>query len=510
MTPDGLAALRAVYEQAVNRPSGALSEQELENILEANKDIGSHLHLTASGSEFVCYQDSQYGSIGSNGVVVLDMIGPIYPRANMMTRMSDAVSVQTLMEEFVEAYLDPTVKGIVLNIDSPGGDARGLSDATAVMSQLVQTGKKPVKAFASGYMASAAYYLGAVADEIVGSRGSYVGSIGTVLQARALSDGNYEITSSQSPYKRNNPASDEGRAVIQEFVDDVAQIMIEDIAKCRGISVDEVLSNYGQGKIFTGPVAYSHGLVDNVGTLQSVIDSVADTDGKGLRSKSATVAFKQRGSAAAEALLAFTHEENIMGLKELVNNFRASATTVFADEQEAIMAQPQTATEESIEPVVAEERLGSETPVLETAPPEAPSRDELESKFSEKAELFATKMVLKSKIMPAEQSYAASDIIIALVDDALVGGSVQYVNADGDVVSGTREEAVQARYESRVPHSFTQKSIVGLKAGSIDGKVLAEEDIETQEESAVSAERRQHLLSLSEQGRKVIAQAGSI
>ncbi len=474
-----------------------------------NEELGMSLHLGETsevGNLSSVLRGQKYGSntrhstMFENGVLVLDMIGPIYPRANMMTS-SGAVSLQQFVSEYVTAYNDPDVKGMVINVDSPGGDVRGLSDASAIMSKLSQKRKKPVKTFASGYMASAAYHLGSVGQEIVGSRSAMVGSIGVVSKVQALPSGQYEITSVQSPYKRTDPTTPDGQEVTRELCTAMAAVMIEDIASNRGVSQEKVLSDYGQGKTLVGPTAKKQGLIDSIGTLASVVESVAKEAQTGSYRQ---VNNKRKVSAELADILSFSDEENTtMSLKSLADKFRASNDEV----DETV---PEVLTEET--PEETPEAQPETPPTAQDPEALAARRDELEETFSEGAELFATQMTVASRILPSQQAHVASDFLTAKIDDAIFGGAVNYVNAEGDVVSGTREEAAKARYESFPKHTMTQKAIAGIKSGDVaasilkpeprdkDKSVTAEED-----EAPISAERREHLLSLTSQGRKVLA-----
>ena len=476
----------------------------------ANEELGMSLHLTngldieAVGMKGVRYDGTRYATKFDNGVVVLELVGPIYPRANMMT-MSGAVSLQQFTHDFVKAYSDPEVKGIVLNVDSPGGDARGLGDAANLMYSLAKKRKKPVKTFASGYMASAAYYLGAVSQEIVGSKSSITGSIGTVLSGRKLAEGEYEIVSSQSPYKRADPTTEEGKPIIQQMLDDMAQIFIEDVAQFRGVTPDKVMSDYGQGRTLVGPRAKKQGLIDSIGTLSSVVESVAK--------ESETKSYRQKKTVSAEVqtLLSFTSEEyETMGLKDLAKKFTASNETILEEAVDDEQAQPNTVTEESEASVAVGEGHVEEGRVEESAQPtqvKPASREELEEQFSDSAELFATQMTINNHILPVQQTHAASALLNARIDDALFGGTVNYADVEGNIVSGTREDAVRASYAAMPKHSLTKKAIAGVKGGSVVANVLAEEDAPTSEGTEViSEERKRRLLSLSHQGQQAIAQ----
>ncbi|MCC3862680.1 S49 family peptidase, partial [Emcibacteraceae bacterium Y4] len=93
-------------------------------------------------------------------------------------------------------------------------------------------GRKPVIAYASGDAASGAYWIAAAADEIVVSKTSALGSIGVVGVYQGGKDTDtVEVVSSQSPFKRLDPGSDEGRARLQKRIDAMAGVFVDAVAK---------------------------------------------------------------------------------------------------------------------------------------------------------------------------------------------------------------------------------------------------------------------------------------
>lgn len=443
-------------------------------------------------------EGTEYANVFDNGVAVLDLIGPIYPRANMMT-MSGATSIAQFTKDFISAYNHPDVKALVLNIDSPGGDVRGIGEAADLMFKVAKRGKKPVKSYAAGYMASAAYYVGSVAHDITGNESSLTGSIGVVLTARAKGKDEIEIVSSVSPHKRPDPSTEEGSAVLREQVDDLANIFVKDVARFRGISTDKVVSNYGQGKCLVGPRAKKHGLIDKIGTLASTVEEAA-------KEASSRTTIRHRSEAiegTIPAILQF-EEDDDMGLKELVNKFKASNETTL-DVGQALDA-PEESKTEGASGQSEEDVEQAQTPVGATQGIPVTSREEYEERFADAAELFAVKMTTSHRIDPAQQAQAACDLINAKIDDAKYGGMVSFVNNEGILVQGTREAAVHARYESLPQHTMTQQAIKAIKEGSVVAKVLAEHDDENvKTEGPLTDERKAELLRSSDLGQQVLA-----
>lgn len=444
-------------------------------------------------------QGTRHARIYENGISVVDLIGPIFPRANMMT-MSGAVSIAQFTQDFVKAEAMASVAGVIINIDSPGGDVRGIGDAAKIVNAVRRSSDKPIKAFVSGYMASAAYYVGSAVgpDNIISTESGLIGSIGVVLTAKGKTKDEIEIVSSQSPYKRTDPNTPEGREPLQQQVDDLADIFVRDVKTYRGVSSKKVLSDYGQGSVYVGPRALTQGLVDRIGTLSEVVDEMASGTMKPRRSRT-----KASDETSVESLLQFSDGDDTMPLKDMIARFRTSDESLVEgldSEQDA------TAAGAAIEtpPAVASTDPAQAPEPIQT---KGPTREELEERFSDGAELFASQMVTSHKLFPAQASYAASDLLTARIDDVIIGGKVNFVNGEGQIAEGTREEQVRARYSAMPAHTMTQKAVSGIKDGSVAAVVLAETNKKSTDDDTVTADRKAALLNSSIQGQTVIANA---
>lgn len=216
-------------------------------------------------------QNTQITTIRDD-VAVVPITGPIFRYANLFTEISGATSLEILARDFSAAIADPAVKSVVLVIDSPGGQVSGIAE----MAHMIHTARKPVVAYVDGMAASAAYWLAAAAATIAVSKTALLGSIGAVLGVSSRPrDGIVEIVSSQSPRKRPDVQTSDGRAQLQAHIDALAQVFIEDVADYRGVSVETVLTDFGQGDIRMGAEAVAAGMADRVSTLEHVIAGLA-------------------------------------------------------------------------------------------------------------------------------------------------------------------------------------------------------------------------------------------
>lgn len=212
---------------------------------------------------------------GNVGILAVE--GPLFRYANLFTMFSGATAYEQLATDFNAMVDNPNVKSIVLNINSPGGQTDGANEFAGMV--FAARKKKKVTAYISHLGASAAYLIASAAEDIVMEAMSAVGSIGTVARVYTGKEKDVtEIVSSQSPKKRPDATTDEGRDQIKGYVDALAQVFIDTVARNRGVSVDTVMKDYGQGGVLVGEAAVKAGMADSLGTLESVIASQEETN----------------------------------------------------------------------------------------------------------------------------------------------------------------------------------------------------------------------------------------
>lgn len=216
-----------------------------------------------------------------DGVAIIPVMGPLYHYASEIHDVCGCTSYEQIARD-LQASLDSSdVSAILFEVDSPGGEVAGCGE----LAQMIQAAGavKPTRSYVSDLGCSAGYYLAAAAEEVVIARAAIVGSIGVVMSCVDASERDaktgvrrFEILSSQSPKKRADPKTEDGRAQIQETLDDLAQVFIEDVATFRGVSVETVLSDFGQGGVMVGARAVAAGLADRLGSFEDVLGELAE------------------------------------------------------------------------------------------------------------------------------------------------------------------------------------------------------------------------------------------
>jgi ClpP class serine protease len=201
---------------------------------------------------------------------VLNVVGPIMRRESLLTRYFNLTTLEDLSRDFaaIQGEDQDKIKNIVLVFDSPGGQATGIAE----MAQMIRQSKKPVTAYVDGMAASAAYWLASAASKIVVSKTAMLGSIGAVMTVSLdRQDGIVRLVSGQSPLKRPDPLTDDGREELQTRVDTLADVFVSDVAAYRQVSVETVLEDFGRGGIRMGEEAVKLGMADEVSTFEELV-----------------------------------------------------------------------------------------------------------------------------------------------------------------------------------------------------------------------------------------------
>ncbi|MBI3582382.1 MAG: S49 family peptidase [Nitrospinae bacterium] len=218
-----------------------------------------------------------------NGNAIIPIEGVIAKKMNLLTQISGGASTQLVERDFKAALNDPAVEKIILNIDSPGGTIDGTFELANLIYE--SRGKKPIIAYTDGSMLSAAYAIGSAADKIfISGDTTTVGSIGVVAAHEDISKlkeklgiktteiyaGKYKRIASQY-----QPLSAEGFASIKERVDYLYGVFVNEVAKFRGVSAEEVIQKMSTdaASLFMGKQAIEAGLVDGVSTLDQLINN---------------------------------------------------------------------------------------------------------------------------------------------------------------------------------------------------------------------------------------------
>lgn len=159
------------------------------------------------------------------------------------------------------AATDPSVKDVVLEVDSPGGTVDGLFETLESIRAFRDESGKKLSVRASR-AASAAYAIAAMAGPIEAvSPSAEFGSIGVAYDYYKQA-GVGSITNTDSPNKRPDLNTEEGQAVVRAHLDELHTLFVSSIASGRGLPVDAVMQDFGQGAVFVAAEAKRRKMID--------------------------------------------------------------------------------------------------------------------------------------------------------------------------------------------------------------------------------------------------------
>ncbi|MDE0399011.1 MAG: signal peptide peptidase SppA [Candidatus Poribacteria bacterium] len=207
--------------------------------------------------------------------------------------------------KLIHAYRDdPSIKAIVMRIDSPGGSVAPVQEIYTELEKI----EKPIVASMAGSAASGGYYIACAADTIFANPGTLTGSIGVIMQFtrmkglydkvglehQVIKSGQFKDTG--SPFRT---LTEEEQAVLQATVDDVYNQFVDTIAQARSnlLTRAEVVE-LADGRIFSGRQALDSKLIDQLGNLPDAIKIAGELGGiegkpKVLRKQKKTSLFEQ-------------------------------------------------------------------------------------------------------------------------------------------------------------------------------------------------------------------------
>lgn len=216
-----------------------------------------------------------------DGVAIIGMQGVMAPKANLMMQISGGTSAQLLRQDIQAAMVDPKVKAGILYGDTPGGNVLGIAEAAQAWKAFADA--KPAVTYSDGMLASAGYWVGSAAPAIyISGPMVNVGSIGVrtehvdVSMAQAA-QGIKRTIIAAGRYKAagDGPLDPKTLEYKQAQVDYLYSLFVDWTAQMRGASVDKVLADMADGRIFIGEQAVSAGLVDGVASLEQLVQALA-------------------------------------------------------------------------------------------------------------------------------------------------------------------------------------------------------------------------------------------
>ena len=190
-------------------------------------------------------------------------------------RLNDAImDANDVLEKIYASSDDENIKAVFFNIDSPGGALSPSVEISKAIKELNE--KKPVIVYASGTMASGSYLSGVWARKILANEGSFIGSIGVIMQGANIENlankiGISEQTVKAGEYKEAGTFmrawNEKECESLQNLVDKSYGFFVKEVANARHLNIDNN-ETWANARVFLADDALKLGLIDEISTYK--------------------------------------------------------------------------------------------------------------------------------------------------------------------------------------------------------------------------------------------------
>lgn len=215
-------------------------------------------------------------------VAVIPIHGVLVQRATGMAAMCGMMDYQVLTQMVADAADNPSVDAILLDIDSPGGEAHGCFEfADSIFDA---RGSKPIIAMVNEMACSAAYAIASAAHVIYVTKTAMVGSIGVIATHLDVSEADkmeglkytHVIAGrKKADWSEHEPLSERGRAALQQQVSSMYQIFVTTVARNRDLEPEAVAGT--EAGLFMGKSGVTAGLADEVIPLSALSEKIQES-----------------------------------------------------------------------------------------------------------------------------------------------------------------------------------------------------------------------------------------
>ena len=205
-----------------------------------------------------------------------------HPNFAVVKIEGEILNVEEILENIEDATKDEKIKGVLLQVDSPGGALAPSIELSMAVKRLAE--KKPVVAYAAGSMTSGSYYASIWANHIIANPGAFVGSIGVLFQAPNVAElakklGISEQIITAGEYKQMGTFTREWtakeRGALKELIDDAYTLFITDVATARGLNLAKP-NEFANAQVFIASKALNVHLIDEIGSINDAKTKVEE------------------------------------------------------------------------------------------------------------------------------------------------------------------------------------------------------------------------------------------
>lgn len=223
----------------------------------------------------------------SGDIAIIPASGTLVHKLGGVDPYSGMVGYDQIVTMASAAHKDDSINGVMIEVDSGGGEAAGAFEASRQLRSIADSSGKPMFAFANEMMCSSAYAVGCSADMVMTTEMGIIGSIGVwmalVNQERALDMSGLDVTVIRAgklkakgiPIEELEP---ETVNKFQESVNRTWDLFANLVSEHRGISVETIKG--WEGDWFHADKALELDLIDGIGSPDAIFGLLREAAGQ--------------------------------------------------------------------------------------------------------------------------------------------------------------------------------------------------------------------------------------
>lgn len=249
-------------------------------IMSLSSSILSNKFIENRGKNFVTdFIHNDYTESVESGSNPLERIIVIPVHGVISDQIGGEYDHKLIIDSIKQVKNDPTIKGILVDIDSPGGAAYQSAEVFNRLYDIRENTDIPIYVTMGAYAASGGYYIASAADQIYAANETVTGSIGVIgsyMNFKGLYDklGVKNERFATGEYKAIPPTgqdlTENQRKFIEQDIDKMYNQFIDAIVKGRHAKKENILK-LADGRTFFGNEAIENGLVDHIGYYEDAL-----------------------------------------------------------------------------------------------------------------------------------------------------------------------------------------------------------------------------------------------
>ena len=196
--------------------------------------------------------------------------------------IGDGQVYDDFMDQLDDVYNDDSVKGVIMQVNSPGGAVYNSEQIANKIKKIQKDKKIPVFTVMKTMAASGGYYISAPTDRIYASNETLTGSIGVIMSSTSfqglfekygIKQQNITTGKMKDAGSAGKDMTDEQKKYFQDLINSSFDRFVKIVSQGRSMKEDEV-RKLADGRVYDGAQAKSNGLVDKIGDLDLAIEDM--------------------------------------------------------------------------------------------------------------------------------------------------------------------------------------------------------------------------------------------